>query len=1177
MRARLSLVLLAFLAILGCSTSEDGGSVPIIVQFIPAKANIAPGGSTLLVANYLGGTATVDQGVGPILSGTPLSVSPAQTTTYTLTVKGTKGDTAIATTTVTVGTRSLDISPATVTLGVGTSTTFTATAAGLPSGGVTWFAEQGRIDANGVHVAPSTPGSYLVSATSTVDRTLCAKALVTVIAGPPPVVVGPVTPGAPVRTVGTTQTFTATVTGGVTNQLVWSASAGTINPTTGLWTAPVTPGPATITATSVENPQRSASTTVTVVAAPFISTFTATPGTLAYGGTGSLAYTFGNGTGSLDQGVGAVTSGGTTPTPALTATRTYTLTVTNAAGTTVSQTATFTVTPVAVGAVTPAASVISVGGARTFSATATGGVSNALTWSASAGTMNPTTGAWTAPATAQVVTITATSQEDATKSASTTVNVVALPAITAFTATPGTVAYGAASALAYTFTGGTGSIDQGVGAVTSGGTSGTGALTATRTYTLTVTNAAGATATQAVTVTVTPVAVGPVTPASPTVSVNAARTFAATATGGVSNALTWSASAGTINPSTGAWTAPAAPQTVTITATSVEDGTKSATTTVTVVALPAITAFTLIDIGSSVPQWVFDATFTGGTGTIDRGVGAILSGVQLNLGGTPIDVYTLTVTNAAGDSVTRTVSNIQITVESPSSPSDLRPGEKVSVLYTVYNATNTAVTFSATGGTVTPVGGFTAPMSVQPCTVTVTSVADPTVSLTITLNVIPLVYPQSQVVAPNASFTFRAASLGLANPAVTWAITPAAAGSISANGVFTSNGTTGSVTVTATSVAFPTISASAFVTVQPSFAYTNTLTVSSGAPITTRRIQVPLVRTLNDLVVAAGGLNGSTTLASIETFNPSGQFWTVSGATLATARSRHTATLLPTGLILLVGGQDAGGNPLASAELFDPAFDTITPLAGTLGTARADHTATLLVDGRVLIAGGQGPSGTLASLEVFDPATNTFSPVATPMANPRVDHSAVALLDGRILLAGGSKDGTDSNLANTADLFNPLTGTVTATTGLMSTTRRNAGAVLGADGFVSLLGGIFTPSVPVVSGGIDRYNPTTGTFSLATSSLSGGKNRPLTTLLADGNALALGGSSDLAGTTPAGTLDVYNPITTAMPTLGFNVPSPGIGTDQLTGRCILLYDGTVLIVGNRLNNFGGPIGSVIYQ
>jgi len=1024
MRARLSVLLLALLAILGCSKSEDGGSVPIIVQFIPAKANVNPGGSTLLVANFLGGTATVDQGVGPILSGTPISVSPTKTTTYTLTVTGSKGDTALATTTVTVGARALDISPSQVILSPGGSQAFSALVTGVSPGTVTWFAEQGTIDALGNHVAPATAGTYLVSATSTADKTLCAKAVVTVVPGPP-VVVGPVLPANPVVTAGASRTFTATATGGTTNLLTWSASAGTMNPATGVWTAPATPQTVTITATSAENPFKSASTQVTVVPAPVI---------------------------------------------------------------------------------------------------------------------------------------------------------------TAFAATPGAIAYGAGSTLTYTFTGGTGSIDQGVGAVVSGGSTPTGALTATRTYTLSVVNAAGTTVSQVVTVSVSPVAVGPLTPAAPTVSVGGTRTFSTTVTGGVSNAVTWSASAGTINPGTGAWTAPATPQAVTIQATSTEDPTKSAATTVTVVALPAITLFTLRDIGSAAPLWVFDATYAGGTGSIDRGVGPIASGAQVPLGGTPLDVYTLTVTNAAGDSVTRTASAVQLAIESPSDPSSLLPGQKLTVLTSVFNATDTSVTFSAAGGTITPGGVFTAPLAVRVCTITVATVADPTVTATLTVNVTPLVYPLSQVVAPGASFQFQAAVLAAPSSAVTWTLNPATAGTISADGLFTSNGTTGFVTITATSVAFPTLSADAFVTVQPSFTYANVVTATTGTAITTRRTQHALTRIETgpgSLVLASGGLSGGVPTASLALFNPSGQFWSDSSVSLVTPRSRHTATMLPTGAILIAGGRDAAGNPLASAEVYDPSSDTLFPAPGPLGTAREDHTATLMADGRVLIAGGRGPAGTLASLEIYDPATNAFSPVPTAMADPRVGHVAERLADGRIFLGGGSRDGTDANLSASADLFNPATGALVATTGAMNFGRRNMGSVLGANGLLSLLGGVFTPSVPILSNGGQRFDPTPTTYTTLTSAMSVPRNRPMMTILADGNAVILGGSSDFGvtgdvpGTAPINTLDVYNPLTTVFPVLGTNIP--GVGFDALQGRCLLLSDGTVLIVGDVLNGAGAPVGSVVYQ
>ncbi len=103
-------------------------------------------------------------------------------------------------------------------------------------------------------------------------------------------------------------------------------------------------------------------------------------------------------------------------------------------------------------------------------------------------------------------------------------------------------------------------------------------------------------------------------------------------------------------------------------------------------------------------------------------------------------------------------------------------------------------------------------------------------------------------------------------------------------------------------------------------------------------------------------------------------------------RAAHTATLLPDGRVLVIGGfrpSDDGNIEIASsptAEIWDPATSSFGP-AGRLITPRDWHTATLLPDGRVLVIGGWGDKVTL--VEAWDPETASFSPAGS-LAGPRL-------------------------------------------------------------------------------------------------------------------------------------------------------------------------------------------------
>jgi hypothetical protein len=162
---------------------------------------------------------------------------------------------------------------------------------------------------------------------------------------------------------------------------------------------------------------------------------------------------------------------------------------------------------------------------------------------------------------------------------------------------------------------------------------------------------------------------------------------------------------------------------------------------------------------------------------------------------------------------------IQVTI-SPAPSITLQSGAQQQFLATVSGASNASVTWSASAGTISSNGLFTAPTVSQNTSLTVmaTSVADPTKSASTSVavdtpaTVKVAVSPSSSALRSAAQQQFTATVSGTSNTAVTWSTS---AGTISPSGLLTAPTVSQNtnLTVTAISSADPTRTASASVTV----------------------------------------------------------------------------------------------------------------------------------------------------------------------------------------------------------------------------------------------------------------------------------------------------------------------------------------------------------------------------
>jgi hypothetical protein len=333
------------------------------------------------------------------------------------------------------------VSPAMSALRVGTTRQFQALVQGSSNQAVTWSVETpggGSISATGLYTAPAMPGVVTVKATSVVDTSAFATAVVAVQTAP--IISVSITSPTTTQSVpqGGTLQFTAQIAGATNTGVTWTSTGGTIS-STGLFAAPVgaaAAGSYTVTATSQADPQQSASATVlvppigisispmtaTVVAA---NSTNATPTSRTFSATVTGAASTQVTWSVREPGGGTIASGGTYQAPAVPGT--YTVVARSTVDPTAEGTARVTVTPVpVVVAISPRNPTVGLGSVTSFSATVANAVTPGVVWSIADGGVGgrvDAQGNYTAPPRAGVDTLIATSQQDTSRSDSTSITV----------------------------------------------------------------------------------------------------------------------------------------------------------------------------------------------------------------------------------------------------------------------------------------------------------------------------------------------------------------------------------------------------------------------------------------------------------------------------------------------------------------------------------------------------------------------------------------------------------------------------------------------------------------------------------------------------------------------------------------------------------------------------------
>lgn len=226
---------------------------------------------------------------------------------------------------------------------------------------------------------------------------------------------------------------------------------------------------------------------------------------------------------------------------------------------------------------------------------------------------------------------------------------------------------------------------------------------------------------------------------------------------------------------------------------------------------------------------------------------------------------------------------------------------------------------------------------------------------------------------------------------------------------------------------------------------------------------------------------------------------------------------------------------------------------GNMLTARRNHMVLALPNGKILLTGGTASADAtevLASAELYDPVAHTFSATANPMSTPRADHTVTLLLNGKVLITGGFTVGGFSQAS--AELYDPATNTFTPVPGQMISPRAEHAATLLANGKVLITGGNDQNGNTLASAEI--YDPLSNLFTPTPQlQMNFARQAHHADLLPNGQVLISGG------------LDIFNNALsfaeTYDPVAGTFTLTANMTTARGNHSSALLYTGQILVAG----------------